>query len=57
MRNNDLQKDLEKLLERHAVVDVLAGLSKIMQQPGGDSTLLVRIGKIVEDLTAQELWD
>ena len=55
--NERLKKDLEGLLEKYAIVAVLSGLAEIMQRPGGDSEKLVAVGKCVEDLTAQVLWD
>lgn len=54
--SDKLRKDLEDLLTKHAIADVLGGLAEIMQEPGGDDDLILAVGGIIEKLTAQALW-
>jgi hypothetical protein len=46
-----LEAFVEDLLRKYAIVDVLKCIAKIMQEPGGDSTNMVLVGKVIEDLT------
>jgi len=45
-----IEDDVAELLEKHAIVDVLRAIAEVMQEPGGDSTNQVLIGKVIEDL-------
>ena len=49
--------ELEDILCRYATVDVLRYIALEMQRPGVDSEKLVALGRVIEGLTDQSLWD